>query len=134
MTDPAAALRTILLATALLEVPVGVFVAHVPAGTKRPYVVIQGLSDPGHHSLSGPEAIGNPLFQMESYGGTSTEADALARSLVLFLDGFRGRLGALAVQGIFKRDSRGPTAVIGDDGAEPSVFRVETDFQVWRGK
>lgn len=133
MTDPAAALRAILDATMLLDTPVGVFVGHVPAKKPKPYVVIQGLSDPGHHTLAGPAAIGNPLLGLECYGRTSPEATALATAVEGFLNGFRGRLGRLFVQGVLKRDRRGPTAQLPEDGSDqPTAFREDVDFEVWR--
>lgn len=139
MSNTLSGLRTLLLATsgvtALLGTSTdGVFAAHVPSGTQRPYVVMHGISGPGHHHLRGASAIENPLIQVECWAATSLAADGLADAVIAALDGYRGSMGSsqFVAKGIFKRDRRGPMATDPQDASEQQLWSVQIDFEVWR--
>jgi hypothetical protein len=131
--------------TALLDNAEAVFVGEAPwqpgasaevrppAVQKPPYVVLHGLSDPGHYSLAGAVNIGNPLIQVEAWARRAVDAIALADALDTALSAYRGALSdSVYALGIFRRDRRGPTPTDEQDGGEQSLFSVQSDYEAWR--
>ena len=79
-----------------------VFDAKVPQDVARPYIVIRGrISQGGHHHFEGVSGFLDPTVQIEVYGSTSPQVEAVADAVRASLDGGSGTWGSTAILGAF---------------------------------
>lgn len=115
----------------LLGQPDGGFVARVPPGAVRPYFVIHTPGgDPAHMHLGGAAPFGSPLLTVECYGDSIAATEALANSVDMNLNAYRGPMGDLWVHACIRRDRRGPVAEDRQDGSADPIYVVQLDYGV----
>ncbi len=117
--------------TALLSDAAAVFPSWAPQEAERPYLVFHLGSDASHHHMGGNAKIANPLLQVECWADDLGAARALADALDQRLNHFRGDLGGVFAQGVFRRDRRTGTADP-DDGSGTRRHVVLLHYEVWR--
>lgn len=107
-----------------------------PQGKAFPRITYQVIDSPGTQQLDGPAGIYHPRVQIDCWSrGDYKTAQDLADAIVgdpgnLKLDGYRGTLGGVVVQGchlIEQRDDFESPASASDVG----IYRVSLDFKVW---
>jgi hypothetical protein len=124
-------LRTFLLADATISTAVAGSRVHpviLPQGTNGPAVpalVYNTISEITDHVTTGASGLVMVRLQLDAYAATPNEADALARAVKDRIDGYRGVMGAVAVQGVFAENART------DYQSDSKLFRSGRDFVVW---
>jgi Protein of unknown function (DUF3168) len=119
------ALRTFLLADAAIAAAVGgprVFPVVLPQGERRASLVYTRISDVGDHHMGGPSGLARPRYQIDAYAALQDDADSLARLVKDRLDGFRGLMGSVQVQGAFLDSLRD------EYEQEAELFRTSVDY------
>jgi len=100
----------------------------MPQGEKRPSLVCNTITETTDHHTQGPSGLVMVRMQIDAYATLPNDADALARAVKDRLDGYRGPMGAIDVQGVFAE-----TARTGYE-SEPKLYRVGRDYLVWYGE
>ena len=117
--------------TALLSDPLG----GVPVlgargrGAALPRLPPRERREPPPHGREG--LVANPMLQVECWADDLGSARALADALDQRLNHFRGDLGGVFAQGVFRRDRRTGVADP-DDGSGTRRHVVELHYEVWR--
>src|SRR5262245_24423190 len=102
-------LRAFLLADSGISAAVGgerVFPVTLPQGENRPSVVYTRISGVGDHHMQGASGLARPRYQIDAYAPLADEANALADLVKARLDGYRGPMGVITVQGAFFETER----------------------------
>jgi hypothetical protein len=122
------ALRAFLLGDAAVAAAVGgarIFPVVLPQAERRVSLVYARISDVGDHHMEGPSGLARPRYQLDAYAAQPDDADSLARLVKARLDGYRGPMGSIAVQGVFFDGARD------DYQSEAKLHRVSQDFIIW---
>lgn len=128
VADLRSALRAFLLADAAISSAVGgarVFPVVVPQGETRASVVYARISGEGDYHTQGPSGLARPRYQIDAYAKTQDEAAALANLVQDRIDGYRGLMGSVPVQGVFLESER-------DDYHDAAkLHRVSRDYVIF---
>jgi hypothetical protein len=132
IADLRPALRAFLLGDASIFDAVGgalpvprIFPVVLPQGVKDPSIVYTRISGQGDHHMQGASGLARPRYQIDAYARKAEDANALADLVKARLDGFRGAMGAVNVQGVFFETERD------DYQAESELHRVSRDYFIW---
>jgi uncharacterized protein DUF3168 len=127
IADLLPALRSFLLADAALAAVVGARIHPVvlPQGESRPSIVLTEISGMGDHHAQGPSGLARNRYQIDGYAQTADGADSIARLVQARLDGFKGMMGAVKIQGALFDTWRD------DYDSEAELFRVSSDYVIW---
>lgn len=108
INDIRPALRTFLLAHAPISAIVAarVFPVVLPQGERAASIVYTRVSGFGDHHTEGASGLSRPRVQIDAYAPTHDAAVALADLIKERIDGYRGLMGAVRVQGVFFVDER----------------------------
>jgi hypothetical protein len=121
-------LRAFLLADSGISAAIGgqrIFPVTLPQGENRPSVVYTRISGVGDHHMQGASGLARPRYQIDAYAQLADDANALADLVKARLDGYRGPMGAVTVQGAFfetERDDYQPDA---------KLYRASRDYFIW---
>lgn len=127
LADIRVGLRAHLLSDAAITAIVvdRVFPLKMPQGVTQASIVYARISGQGDHTMQGASGLARPRIQIASWAPSADVADALARLVKARIDGFRGQMGGVAVQGVFF-DSEGDQY---DDTTK--LYGVRHDYFVW---
>lgn len=128
MTIEAVLATRLIEATGLAYLGGRVYPKHLPENTPYPAIAYHRISTPREHSHDGPSGLAHPRFQFDLYARTYAGISELAEGVRASLDGYKGLLGGVDVQGVFLEDD--------DDGYDDDleVFWRRLDFTVWHNE
>ena len=128
LADIRPAIRAFLLADAAISTAVGgnrVYPVVLPQGQRGASVVINRVSGLGSHTMQGADGLARPRLQIDCYAPLADDASALADLVKEVIDGYRGLMGAVNVQGVFFDGERD------DYQSDVDLHRVSRDYFVW---
>jgi hypothetical protein len=128
VADLRSALRTFLLGDGAIFVAVAgtrIFPVTLPQGESRPSLVVTRISGLGDHHMQGASGLARPRYQIDAYAPKADDANALADLVKARLDGYRGPMGAVTVQGAFFETERD------DYQADAKLYRASRDYFIW---
>jgi Protein of unknown function (DUF3168) len=127
INDIRPALRTFLLADAPIAAVVAtrVFPVVLPQGERGASIVCTRVSGMGDHTTLGPSGLARPRMQIDAWAATPDEAAALANLVKDRVDGYRGLMGTVPVQGVFFADERE------DYQSDIDMHRMSRDYIIW---
>lgn len=109
---------------------VKLYAMFVPQYATPPYMQMQRRIKARFHHYTGAAAIYESTFDLNSYGTTPDEADAIVTAAAALLDGKSGTWGSTDVRGSFLDDDQDlPEYLRG--GEEFGWYRVLTTLTVW---
>lgn len=97
----------------------------IPQTSTYPAIRYQRISGPRVHSLTGPSGLASPRFQIDAVAQSYLEAGAVADAVRVALDGFRGVVAGVSVEGVIHLDERD------FDFDEGRLQVVSDDYRVW---
>jgi hypothetical protein len=128
IADLRPALRAFLLADAAISTAVGgtrIYPTVLKQGIRDPSIVYNRITGLGNWTTTGPSGLTRPRFQIDCYATTSDQAEALADLVKARLDGYRGLMGSVMVQGVFFDTERD------DYQADAELYRTSRDYFIW---
>jgi hypothetical protein len=131
IADLRSELRDFLVADATVFALIGgqrIFPVVMPQGETRTSLVYTTISETTDHVTTGASGLVMQRIQIDAYATLPDDADTLARAVKDILDGYRGAMGAIDVQGVFADTART------DYQSEPKLYRVSRDYLVWYGE
>jgi hypothetical protein len=78
----------------------------LPESVTMPAIAYRRVSGERMMSHSGPSGVASPRYQMECWGMSYAEAKQVAEQVRIALDGYKGLMGSVPVQGTFVDDDR----------------------------
>jgi len=127
LADLRPALRAYLLADAAISSVVGGVRVHpviLPQGETRASLVYNLVSEVNDHHTQGASGLVMARIQIDAWAGLADTADSLARLVKERIDGYRGLMGAVQIQGVFAE-----TAFTSYED-DPKLFRVGRDYLI----
>lgn len=127
----AAGLRTFLLADSTIASLIGsgsaarLYPVKLPQGPTMPAITYQTISGQRVHSADGASGLSGPRIQIDCWGSTYAQADALFEAVRKRLDGYRGPAGSKDIQGAFFDTERDFYE------ADAELYRKSADFIIW---
>jgi hypothetical protein len=127
MNDIRPGLRSFLLADPLIAAMIvsRIFPVVLPQGQREPSIVYTRVSGLGDHTMQGASGLSRPRFQIDAWAVTQDDAAALASLVKDRIDGYRGLMGAVPVQGVFFADERE------DYQSDIDMHRMSRDYLIW---
>lgn len=118
--------------SALLQDPDGVrvFPDVTDEDRRLPYSTWVKVTEPTHRHMAAPAGLGEAHYQVDLWGNTPEEVEALALALRADLDHTTGTYGTLHVRRVFVVDERDRTEEK-DDGSGDVFWNVQLDLVVW---
>ena len=121
-------LRAFLLADAAVSAAVGgsrIYPVVLEQGQRGASIVYNRVTGQGDHHMEGPSGLSRPRYQIDAYAPFPDDANTLADLVKDRLDGYRGLMGAVMVQGCFFETER--------DDYQPDIdlHRVSRDYLIW---
>lgn len=101
-----------------------------PQGAAYPRVTYQVIDSPGQQQLSGPASYYTPRVQVDCWTRDSYKVVQDLADAVEDMDGYRGTLGSVVVQGCHLVDRHDDYEPPGD-ASELGIYRVQLDFIIW---
>lgn len=101
-----------------------------PAKAKLPRITYQQISGNHFHNADGASRLANPLFQINSIAKTYGEAKQLANCVRRALQGFKGTVAGVVIQGIFLSNQR-DEFVISPSGSEQRARIIQQDYTIF---
>lgn len=127
MTTIAEALRTYIIS----DVTVGALVStrmypnKLPQNPTMPAITYQYIGGDSVMSHDGASGLGNPIMQIDCWGSTYSEMDALFEAVRKRINGAKGTLSGVQTQGIFLARRRDLYEY------ETKLHRRSSDWSVW---
>jgi Protein of unknown function (DUF3168) len=120
--DPA--LRAFLLADAGIAAAVAerIYPVRAPQGSAVPLVVYRLIGEDSDYHMGGASGLVRQLFQLDTYAAGADAAAELAGALRTRLDGFRGPMADVRVQGVFFQTEDDATSV-------PAIAELEAESE-----
>lgn len=130
MADIEQALYVKVTGTAAIAALIGLrlYPGRIPQESALPAILYFKATGDRVHSLAGPSGLADPTFQFDIYASGSggyKVCKNVARELRLALDGYRGSVSGVNIQGIILDSEQDMYE------EEPELFRVSMDFRVW---
>lgn len=97
--------------------------------TQLPRITIDQVEERFAHTMAGPDAIRRPRIQVDVWGTDPDDVDTIAQRVLAILDGYRGDIGGITMQGIFADGQRNGTERR-STATEELIHRVTIDFEV----
>ena len=110
------------LYTLLSAVAPNTYPAIAPKGVKSPFVIYTRVSTPRLRDFDGPTGNAMPTFRVDAYAITYDAARALANSIRVALDGYRG--------GIIQDCALVNEQDMSDLTSNPALSRVQLEFRI----
>lgn len=103
LKDIRAGLRTFLQADAAVAALVGtrVYPVKLPQGVKDASLVYNEISGQSDHHMEGPSGLVTVRMQIAAWAQSADAAHALFLAVKEAIDGYRGMMGSVEVQGVF---------------------------------
>lgn len=128
LADIRPALRTFLLADMDISDAVDgerIYPVVLPQGVTDPSIVYNRISAIGDHHMQGASGLTRTRMQVDAYATTHDAAASLADAIKEVLDGYRGLMGSVTVQGVFFDTERE------DYQDDVKLYRVSRDYFIW---
>jgi hypothetical protein len=127
INDIRPALRAFLLADAAIAAIVAarVYPVVLPQGERGPSIVYTRVSGAGDHHMQGASGLARVRMQIDVWASTPDLAAPLANLVKERIDGYRGPMGAVPVQGVFFADERE------DYQPDIDMHRMSRDYLIW---
>jgi len=102
-----------------------IYFSEAPQGVLNAYAVINRISSPRVHSLTGPSGLVKARIQIDIYAYSAMTARTIGRAIEAILDGLREIVITVNIQAILLLDEF--------DGYEegPELKRLIQDYRVW---
>jgi hypothetical protein len=103
LKDIRAGLRTFLLADGAVAALVAtrIYPVKLPQGITAPSIVYNEISGQGDHHNEGPSGLVAVRMQIAAWAQSADAAHALFLAVKEAIDGYRGMMGSVEVQGVF---------------------------------
>lgn len=126
--DPGDALFAILTADATVAalIVARLYPITAPQNVTKPYAVYARVGGPRNRSLSGPDGLARPRYQIDAWATDIDQARALSAAIRRALDGFRGDSAGLTIHEIVMDDEP-----FEDFEPDTGLYRVSADYIVW---
>lgn len=108
----------------LTEIEPKTFAFKLPNQATLPAITFFKVSAPRDQTQQGPSGLVSARFQVSSWGINYTAAKTLSQLVRLALDGYRGYLNNVRIDGIELMNE------MDGNEAEPNVFQTIMDFRV----
>ncbi len=108
----------------------GIHPGTAPQGTARPYITWTRIGEASTQNRSGPEAMGEAVFQFDCWADTALSLDTVSEALRGELDGWTGTMGDTDVRRI-RVDNESDGSEIPTDGREAAIHRTIFTVTVW---
>lgn len=120
-------LRAFLLADSAIAALVAarVYPVTMAQGNRQTCIVYTRVSGEGDHHMQGASGLSRPRFQVDAWAADPDQAEALSDKVRKRIDGFRGMMGDVRVQGCFFLNERD------DFDAEVGMYRSSRDYAIW---
>lgn len=102
-----------------------IFPGIVPQGETRPSVTYVEVSGQGDHHMEGPSGLASARVQFNAWADNPDDAYSLGLKLKAAIDGYKGTIEDVTVQGVFADIARD----LYDD--EAKLFGRSMDFRIW---
>ena len=99
-----------------------IYPVNLPQKPTYPAIVYTRISGERAYSLGGPSDLASPRFQIDCFASTYSAAKDLASKIRSAINGFRGTVAGVLVQGVFLENDND---IFEDDF---SVYRVSSDY------
>jgi len=96
----------------------------LPSNTSLPAITFFKVSAPRDQTQQGPSGLVSARMQVTSWGRDYTASKTLSNQVRLALDGYRGALDDVRIDGIELINE------IDDNEPEPNIFKTIMDFRV----
>lgn len=106
-----------------------VYVRRAFRTTTLPRITLDRIGEDFAHTMAGRDGIARPRIQIDVWATTIDDADDIADRLEAILDGYRGDIGGVTMQGIFQRDRRDGFETR-SDATQNVIHRVTMEFEV----
>jgi len=73
----------------------------VPQGVAMPAIVYEQLTGPREHTMDGPFGMAGPVFNINCWSASYSQARTLADYVRIALDGYKGTVGTIKIYGAF---------------------------------
>ena len=104
----------------------------IKSGDTYPLVRFQKIDGRRDRTLSGPNGLALPRFQLDSWATTYDAARDLADKLRLVLDGYDGTVGGVRLLSVVIEDERDLHEAVQPVGeGVPRLFGRSQDYTVW---
>jgi hypothetical protein len=130
LKDIRPALRSCLLADAAIAAVVGsrVHSVRLPSGVPAgPSIVYNLITESTDRHMTGPSGLVISRFQIDAWATSADAANNLGLLIKERLDGFRGTVESVVIQGIFSEDARN------DYDSAANAHRAQRDYFVTYG-
>jgi hypothetical protein len=130
MKDIRPALRTFVLADGLIASMVGarMYPIVLPQGVKEDSIVYNEVSSTGDHHNEGPSGLAQVRMQIGCWSLSADGAHALGLAVKARIDGYRGPMGSVDVQGVFFETWND----LYEDSTK--MFGKSADYRIWYGE
>lgn len=78
----------------------------MPEGVKLASVVYTRISGQSEYTMQGPDGLARSRMQIDAWAPTAPAASALANVVKDAINGYRGTMGSVVVQGVFMENER----------------------------
>jgi len=85
---------------------VRIFPIKLPQGEKRASVVYTRISGQSEYTMQGADALARSRMQIDAWAPTAPAASDLANKVKDAINGYRGAMGSVNVQGVFMDNER----------------------------
>jgi hypothetical protein len=96
----------------------------LPVNTKPPAITFFAVSGPRDQTQQGPSGLVAARYQITSWGTSYREAKLLSKDVRMALDGYRGSMYDVRIDGIELLNE------MDDDDPVPDIFKTVMDFRV----
>ena len=100
----------------------------MPQNTQLPAITYQRISGASEQSMTGASGLAHPRIQLDCWGSTYKDVTVLREVLRQVLQGFRGQLGTIFINGVI---------YVNDQDFyewETKTFRTSTDVKIWHNE
>lgn len=128
IADIRPALRAFLLADSAIATAIGgarIFPVRLPQGERGVSIVYSRISGFGDQHMAGPSGLSRPRFQIDAWAANQDDAATLANLIKDRIDGYRGLMDTVPVQGVFFVDERE------DYQQDIDMHRMSRDYLIW---
>ncbi len=112
------------LQSMLVQIEARTFAFKLPTNSTLPAITFFKVSAPRDQTQEGPSGLVSARFQVCSWGQKYTDSKTLSQEVRLRLDGFRGEVDDVRIDGIELMNE------MDGNEAEPNIFQTIMDFRV----
>lgn len=109
--------------------PVRIYPVVRPQGGDMPALTYARMSGGHDHNLQGSSGTAIPTFELDCFGDTYAQADALAEAIRQVMQGFSGTMGSVAVKSVIlddESDGYDPP----EDDSDRGAFYISLKYRI----